>query len=63
MVFFGARRFGRMGPLGLAYTGYQLWKRLSPQQKQAVTSSATQLAGRLRSARPAQRPTTETVKR
>jgi hypothetical protein len=42
MFLFGARRFGRMGPLGLAYTGYQLWRRLSPQQKQALKSRATQ---------------------
>lgn len=33
MMFFGARRFG---PLGLAYTAYRVWKRLSPAQKAAL---------------------------
>lgn len=51
MFLFGARRFGRVGPLGLAYTGYQLYKRLSPQQKQAIRARTGQLAGRVRAAR------------
>ena len=48
MFLFGMRRFGRMGPLGLAYTGYQLWRRLSPAQKQRIRGGATSLAGRAR---------------
>jgi hypothetical protein len=47
MFLFGLRRF-RMGPLGLAFTGYQLWRRLSPQQKQALRARATQLGGSIR---------------
>ena len=41
MFLFAARRFGRMGPLGIAYTGYRLWRRLSPQQKQALRARPT----------------------
>jgi hypothetical protein len=48
MFLFGARRFGRMGPMGLAYTGYQIYRRLSPQQKQAIRMRAGQLASRAR---------------
>jgi hypothetical protein len=50
-MFFGARRFGRMGPLSLAFAGYRMWQRLSPQQKQAVRARATQVAAQLRSRR------------
>jgi hypothetical protein len=56
MFLFGARRFGRMGPLGLALTGYQLWKRLSPQQKQAIRGHATQFGDRIRNRPPTARP-------
>jgi hypothetical protein len=45
---FGARRLGRMGPLGLAFTAYRLWRRLSPQQKQAIRGHATRLVGTMR---------------
>jgi len=49
MFFFGARRFGRMGPLGIAYTAYRLWRRLSPAQKQALRARAAALTGEARS--------------
>jgi len=52
MFLFGARRFGRMGPLGLAYTGYRLWRRLSPEQKRAIKARASNLTGRLRGGPP-----------
>ena len=48
MFFFRAARFGRMGPLGLAFTGYQLWRRLSPAQKAAMRSKTQDLVGNLR---------------
>jgi len=48
MFLFGARRFGRMGPLGLALAGYQLWRRMSPEQKKRVRRHASQVGGRIR---------------
>lgn len=48
MFLFGMRRFGRMGPLGMAYTAYQLWRRLSPDQKRQIRTRSSQLASRLR---------------
>jgi hypothetical protein len=48
MFLFRASRLGRMGPLGLALTGYQLWRRLSPAQKAAMRSRAQGFVGRLR---------------
>lgn len=37
-----------MGPLGLAYTAYQLWRRLSPEQKQRIRAGAVNVARRAR---------------
>jgi len=51
MFLFVARRFGRFGPLGFAYTGYQLWRRLSPQQKQALRAHAAAVVERARNRR------------
>jgi hypothetical protein len=51
MFLFGARRFGRLGPLGIAYTGYRLWRRLSPEQKQALRARALALSERARGTR------------
>lgn len=59
MFLFGTRRFGRIGPLGIAYTGYRLWRRLSPEQKQALRARAVALAHHARAGRGA-RPTTAT---
>ena len=56
MFLFGMRRFGRMGPLGLAYTGYQMWRRLSPQQKQAIRQRVGGLAQSARQANARRRP-------
>jgi hypothetical protein len=36
VFLFRLGRLGRMGPLGIAFTGYQLWRRLSPQQRAAL---------------------------
>jgi hypothetical protein len=47
MFLFALRRLGRTSPLGLAFTAYQLWRRLSPQQKQAVGRRAQQVARRI----------------
>lgn len=44
MFLFGLRRLGRTSPLGLALTGYQLWRRLSPEQKRAVKRRAQRVA-------------------
>ncbi|HET7136758.1 MAG TPA: hypothetical protein VFI04_00240 [Gaiellaceae bacterium] len=44
-------RFGRIGPLGLAYTGYRMWRRLSPQQKAAIRRRVGGVAGRVRRGR------------
>jgi hypothetical protein len=55
MFLFGLRRFGRLGPLGLAYTAYRLWRRLSPQQRQAVRRRTRQAADRIRAGRRPQR--------
>jgi hypothetical protein len=62
MFLFAALRFGRMGPLGIAYTGYRLWRRLSPEQKQALRARAVALAHRARAGRGT-RPTTATPPR
>ena len=37
-----------MGPLGLALTGYQLWRRLSPAQKAAMRSKTQGLVASVR---------------
>jgi hypothetical protein len=50
-MFLLARRFGRLGPLGIAYTGYRLWRRLSPEQKQALRARALALSERARGMR------------
>lgn len=44
-------RLGRIRPLGIAYAGYQLWRRLSPQQKQAIKTRAGNLATQIRGRR------------
>ncbi len=51
VFLFGLRRFGRLGPMGLAYTGLQMWRRLFPQQKQAVRMRAGQAAQNVRKSR------------
>lgn len=48
MFLFRLGRVGRMGPMGLAFTAYQLWRRLSPQQKAAIRSRAGLLVRRVR---------------
>ena len=57
MFLFGARRFGRMGPIGIADAGYRLWRRLSPEQKHALRARALAIVHRARAGRGA-RPTT-----
>lgn len=52
MFLFGFRRFGRLGPLGVAYAGYRLWRRLSPAQKQALRARTVAIAERVRAGRP-----------
>ena len=47
-LFGGVRRFGGMGPLGLAFMGYRLWRRLSVQQKSAIRERAGSAVGKLR---------------
>jgi hypothetical protein len=51
MFLFGPRRFGRMGPLGIAFSAYQLWRRLSPQQKQSLRSKVTAVVDQARAGR------------
>jgi hypothetical protein len=43
-----------MGPLSVALAGYEMWRRLSPQQKQVVRSRISEAAAgvRGRGARP-----------
>jgi hypothetical protein len=48
MFLFRLRRFGRLGPLGLAYTAYRLWRRLTPAQKATLRGHASGVAGRVR---------------
>ncbi|MDX6414286.1 MAG: hypothetical protein QOH23_1696 [Gaiellaceae bacterium] len=47
MFFLRGSKFGRLGPLGMAFTGYQLWQRLSPSQRAALRSRAQGLVGGL----------------
>jgi hypothetical protein len=47
MFLFGQRRFTRSGPLGLALTGYALWRRLSPERQAAITDRARIVAGEI----------------
>jgi hypothetical protein len=47
VFLFGSRRFTRLGPLGLAFGAFQLWRRLSPAQKAAIQSRAQGLLGGL----------------
>jgi hypothetical protein len=49
MFLFRASRFARMGPVGVAFAGYELWRRLSPQQRQAIRARAAVVAGGVRS--------------
>jgi hypothetical protein len=55
MFLFGLRRFGRFGPLGLAYTAYRLWRRLTPAQKARLRGHAAGVAGRARGSQRAER--------
>lgn len=49
MVFlFRLSRVGRLGPLGIALTGYQLWRRLSPKQREAIRKRGGELVTRAR---------------
>jgi hypothetical protein len=48
MFFLRGSKLGRLGPLGIALTGYRLWQRLSPSQKAAFHSRAQGLVGSLR---------------
>jgi hypothetical protein len=34
-------RLGRIGPVGIAFTAFQLWRRLSPQQRAALRARAS----------------------
>lgn len=47
MFFLRGAKFGRLGPLGIAFTGYRLWQRLSPSQKASLRSRAQGLVGGL----------------
>lgn len=49
MFLFRARRFG-FGPVGLAYAGYRVWRRLTPQQKAAIRARGAGLLTRARGA-------------
>jgi hypothetical protein len=37
---------GRIGPLGIAFMGYRLWRRLSPRQKAAIRHRISTLVPR-----------------
>ena len=47
-LFGGVRRFRGMGPLGVAFMGYRLWRRLSVQQKSAIRQRAGSAVSKLR---------------
>jgi len=53
MFLLRGSKFGRLGPLGIAFTGYRLWQRLSPSQKVALRSRAQGLVGGLGSRKSA----------
>jgi hypothetical protein len=56
VFLFRVGRFGRMGPLGMAFMGYQMWRRLSPQHKAAIGKRVSAIAGQIRRGRDARRP-------
>jgi hypothetical protein len=58
-LFGGVRRFKGLGPLGLAFMGYRLWRRLSAQQKSAIRERAGSAASKLRGTSPSQDHTGE----
>ena len=60
-LFGGARRFRGIGPLGLALMGYQLWRRLSAQQKSAIREHAGSAVRKLRQSAPSQEHTDEST--
>jgi hypothetical protein len=45
-----------MGPLGIAFTGYQLWRRLSPQQRATIRARSGGLLTRMRRPNIVERP-------
>ena len=53
MFSFGARR---LGPLGLAFTAFRLWRRLSPAQKAAMRDRGRRLVANVRGDRVAAPP-------
>lgn len=58
LTLFRLGRFGRMTPLGLALTGYRVWRRLSPQQKAAIRRRVRGVTGRARRGGSAREPVT-----
>lgn len=50
------RRLGRVGPVGIAFTAYQLWRRLSPRQRAALRGRAGTLVAQTRGRRGARTP-------
>ena len=55
-LFGGVRRFRGMGPLGVAFMGYRLWRRLSVQQKSAIRQRAGSAVSKLRHRSLSQEP-------
>ena len=58
-LFGGVRRFRGIGPLGVAFMGYRLWRRLSVQQKTAIREGAGGDVGRLRRSTSSQQHTVQ----
>ena len=58
-LFGGVRRFRGMGPLGVAFMGYRLWRRLSVQQKAAIRERAGGVVGKLRRSTSSQQHTVQ----
>jgi hypothetical protein len=56
VFLFRAGRFGRMGPLGMAFMGYRVWRRLSPQQKASIRQRVSDVAGHVSPGSSAPRP-------
>jgi hypothetical protein len=46
-------RLGRLGPVGIALTAFQLWQRLSPQRRAAVRARMSELVTQARRRRTA----------
>jgi hypothetical protein len=56
VFLFRLSRLGRIGPVGIALTGYQLWRRLSPKQRAAIRTRGREMVTRTRRRHVAKRP-------